>query len=77
MTHLAEEMVDLMIFTSLLCKSAGIDFDSAWRAKHSELYRRWADKQISCRKTKIMHVDAGHVLLSLEELAAAKSKDVK
>lgn len=63
--HLAEEIVDLTIFLSLLVESAEIDFDKAWLAKHEELYLRWSNKQISRRKTKVVHVQENERVVSL------------
>lgn len=51
--HLGEEMVDLMIFASLIIQVSGIDFDAAWKAKHEELYERWSKMQIGSRKINL------------------------
>lgn len=69
--HLEEEMVDLAIFMALTVLVGKIDFDKAWADKHEELYERWANKQISRRKTNVVHVRDDQAIVDLDTTESA------
>lgn len=51
--RLGDEMVDMVIYLVKALKISGIDFDAAWKAKHEELYARWAAKKTHARVSQI------------------------
>lgn len=53
MEHFREELVDMIIYFVKVLKISGTDFDSAWEAKHKELYTRWNAKVAHSRQTQI------------------------
>lgn len=64
--HLEEEMIDLAIFMALTILVGKVDFDKAWKDKHEELYKRWADKTITRRKTNVTFVRPDQAIVDLD-----------
>lgn len=51
--HLAEELVDVVIYICKLIIVGEIDFDKAWKRKQKILRKRWNKKKTTQRQVKL------------------------
>jgi len=52
--NMATELVDILIYIAKLIVILDIDIEKYWNEKHEELYERWADRDLSCRKIQLI-----------------------